>query len=215
MWLKEGDTIYRKKYAQTLRDIGASGNASYFYDGQFMKRMVEELKENGAILEEEDFLNYTAIEREPVESEFDGLRIIGVPPPSSGAVLALILNILQGLCNSLVHTHSLIYIQISAVQDTTSRQTILVPWLTIVLWRLSSLALARDYCSETLLSMILFKGYMYIPTLASVVDPPIIHTGGRLYAADYNGRLHALKDPGQHYPRSMLLSRAHGGIHTL
>ena len=99
MWLKEGDTIYRKKYAQTLRDIGASGNASYFYNGQFMKRMVEELKENGAILEEEDFLNYTAMEREPVESEFDGLRIIGVPPPASGAVLALILNILQGLCN--------------------------------------------------------------------------------------------------------------------
>jgi gamma-glutamyltranspeptidase/glutathione hydrolase/leukotriene-C4 hydrolase len=96
VWLKEGDTIYRKKYAQTLRDIGASGNASYFYDGQFMKRMVEELKENGAILEEEDFLNYTAMEREPVESEFDGLRIIGVPPPASGAVLALILNILQG-----------------------------------------------------------------------------------------------------------------------
>ena len=88
--------MFRKKYAQTLRDIGASGNASYFYKGQFMQRMVQELQENGAILEEEDFLNYTAIEREPVESEFDGLRVIGTPPPSSGAVLALILNILEG-----------------------------------------------------------------------------------------------------------------------
>ena len=96
MWLKEGDTIHRKKYAQTLRDIGASGNASYFYEGQFMEQMVKELQEAGAIIEEEDFLNYSAIQRDPVESEFDGLKMIGVPPPSSGAVLALILNILQG-----------------------------------------------------------------------------------------------------------------------
>lgn len=95
-WLKTGDTIHRKKYAQTLRDIGASGNASYFYEGEFMSRMVAELKDNGAIIEEEDFLGYEAIERDPIESEFDGLRMIGTPPPSSGAVLALILNILQG-----------------------------------------------------------------------------------------------------------------------
>jgi gamma-glutamyltranspeptidase/glutathione hydrolase/leukotriene-C4 hydrolase len=58
--------------------------------------MVQELKQNGAILEEEDFLRYNAVEREPVESKFDGLRVIGVPPPSGGAVLALILNILNG-----------------------------------------------------------------------------------------------------------------------
>lgn len=61
-----------------------------------MTKMVEELQAAGAIIEEEDFLNYTAIERLPVESEFDGLRVFGVPPPSSGAVLALILNILKG-----------------------------------------------------------------------------------------------------------------------
>ena len=68
-----------------------------------MKSMVQELKAVGAILEEEDFLGYNATEREPVESEFDGLRVIGVPPPSSGAVLALILNILEGY----FHTHTL------------------------------------------------------------------------------------------------------------
>ena len=96
VWLKKGDTIYRKKYAKTLQDIGASGNADYFYEGQFMQQMVKELQEAGAIIEEEDFLNYTAIQRDPVESEFDGLRVFGVPPPSSGAVLALILNILKG-----------------------------------------------------------------------------------------------------------------------
>ena len=68
-----------------------------------MKSMVQELKAVGAILEEEDFLGYNATEREPIESEFNGLRVIGVPPPSSGAVLALILNILEGY----FHTHTL------------------------------------------------------------------------------------------------------------
>ena len=96
-WLKEGDTLSRKQYAQTLRDIGAFGNASYFYEGQFMKEMVKDLKKNGAIIEEKDFLEYTAIQREPVESEFVGMKVLGVPPPTSGGVLALILNILQGL----------------------------------------------------------------------------------------------------------------------
>jgi gamma-glutamyltranspeptidase/glutathione hydrolase/leukotriene-C4 hydrolase len=96
VWLEEGDVVSRKKYAQTLRDIGASGNASYFYEGSFMEEMVKELQNAGAIIEEEDFLNYSAIQRDPVESEFGGLRVIGVPPPSSGAVLALILNILHG-----------------------------------------------------------------------------------------------------------------------
>ena len=96
-YLKEGETIYRKKYAETLRAIGANGSASYFYEGLFMEQMVKELRDAGAIIEEEDFLNYTAIEREAVETYYDGLRVLGSPPPSSGAVLALILNILHGM----------------------------------------------------------------------------------------------------------------------
>ena len=95
-WLQEGDTIHREKYAKTLRAIGARGDASDFYEGELMKQMVAELQENGAIIEEEDFLNYTAIERDPIESEFAGVRVIGTPPPGSGAVISLILNILQG-----------------------------------------------------------------------------------------------------------------------
>ena len=95
-YLEEGDTIYRRNYSKTLRAIGESGNASYFYHGPFMEQMVRELQGAGAPIQEEDFLNYAAIEREPVETTYDGLKVIGAPPPASGAVLALILNILQG-----------------------------------------------------------------------------------------------------------------------
>ena len=95
--MEEGKPIIRKLYAQTLHAIGASGNASYFYEGPFMEKMVEELKEAGAIIEEDDFLNYSALIRNPIQSEFNNLTVIGTPPPSGGAVLALILNILKGL----------------------------------------------------------------------------------------------------------------------
>ena len=102
-YLREGDTIYRSLYAQTLRNIGKNG-ASYFYEGDFMEQMVRELKDAGAIIEEIDLLNYTAIERAPVESYFNGLKVLGPPPPSSGAVLALILNILQGSHYRMIRT---------------------------------------------------------------------------------------------------------------
>lgn len=74
-----------------------------------MKKMVEELQAAGAIIEEEDFLNYTAIERRPVESKFDGLRVFSTPPPSSGAVLALILNILEGQLEN-TYNYYIVYI---------------------------------------------------------------------------------------------------------
>ena len=98
--LKEGDPLQRPLYAKTLRDIGKYG-ADYFYQSNFTEEMVKELQEEyGSILTSDDFLNYSAIEREPVKTQLGNLEVIGVPPPSSGAVLALILNILEGVtCN--------------------------------------------------------------------------------------------------------------------
>ena len=70
-----------------------------------MQQMVQELKEAGAIIEEEDFLNYTAIEREPLESYYDDLKVIGTSAPGGGAVLSLALNILQGQLSLLLFIH--------------------------------------------------------------------------------------------------------------
>ena len=82
-----------------------------------MQQMVQELKEAGAIIEEEDFLNYTTIEREPVESYYDDLRVIGTSAPGGGAVLSLMLNILQGqllfLKNTLLYNFIYTYLHFS------------------------------------------------------------------------------------------------------
>ena len=93
--LEEGDILKRPLYADTLTKIGQSGSI-YFYNSSFTEEMLADLKEYNSILTIEDFLGYTALEKEAIVSEFAGLKVLGVPPPSSGAVLALILNILEG-----------------------------------------------------------------------------------------------------------------------
>ena len=59
--------------------------------------MVEELQRDwNSIITMEDFLNYTTVVRDVVRARYKGLEMLGMPPPSAGgAVLGLILNILD------------------------------------------------------------------------------------------------------------------------
>ena len=99
--LKKGDRITRHQYAQTLRSIGEKG-ADFFYNSSFTEELVRELQEGyNSVMTVEDLQDYTAIEREVATSQFADLEVIGVPPPASGAVLGLILNILDGTHTSL------------------------------------------------------------------------------------------------------------------
>ena len=67
------------------------------YNSSFTSDMVNELKRDyGSILSVDDFLNYTVRVREVLISQFSGLQVLGASPPSSGAVVAMVLNILEG-----------------------------------------------------------------------------------------------------------------------
>ena len=94
--LKEGDILRRPLYADTLQMISTEG-ADYFYKGNFAREMVEELKETyGCIITEEDLSEYKALQRNVTVANYKGMDVLGISPPSSGAVLGLILNILDG-----------------------------------------------------------------------------------------------------------------------
>lgn len=98
--LKKGDRITRHQYAQTLRSIGEKG-ADFFYNSSFTEELVRELRERyNSVMTVEDLQDYTAIERKVVTSQFTDFEVVGVPPPASGAVLGLILNILNGIHTS-------------------------------------------------------------------------------------------------------------------
>lgn len=94
-FLEENDTLKRPLYADTLEMIAWNG-AGWFYDSDFMREMVQELKEDhGSILTEQDFKEYIAVERRATQSYYSGFSVRGVASPSGGPVLGLILNILD------------------------------------------------------------------------------------------------------------------------
>ena len=94
--LQEGDVLRQPQLADTLHQIAEQG-ISYFYNSSFTKMMVEELQRDyGAIVTMEDFQNYSSVERTVARAKYKGREMVGVSPPAGGAVLGLILNILDG-----------------------------------------------------------------------------------------------------------------------
>jgi gamma-glutamyltranspeptidase / glutathione hydrolase len=81
-----GTVIRQPELAQTLALIARS-DASEFYHGDFVKRLVASVREDGGIWTEADFDGYKVIEREPVRFEYRGTTIVTAPPPSSGGIV--------------------------------------------------------------------------------------------------------------------------------
>ncbi|KAL8110712.1 hypothetical protein AgCh_026451 [Apium graveolens] len=104
--LQPGDICYNKKLAKTLRAIAENGIRP-FYNGSVGLDLVQDVKKAGGILTIKDLQQYQVKMRKPISAETMGLKILGMPPPSSGgAAMVLILNILaqygaQGLSGSL------------------------------------------------------------------------------------------------------------------
>ena len=85
---KVGDTLVQKDLAKTLMRIQEHG-AKDFYKGTTARLIVEEMKRGKGEISMEDLANYRAIEREPLVFDYKGFHIIGMPMPSSGAILML------------------------------------------------------------------------------------------------------------------------------
>jgi len=68
-----------------------------FYNGTLAKDIAEDIKRVNGNVTVDDLRNYTSISsRKPYKGELSGMNMYLTPPPTSGAVLALILNILKG-----------------------------------------------------------------------------------------------------------------------
>lgn len=84
----EGDLLKWDDLAITLeliRDHGRDG----FYSGPVAESIVSEMKRGKGIITAEDLKNYKSRWFEPVTGTYRGLRIISMPPPSSGGVALL------------------------------------------------------------------------------------------------------------------------------
>jgi gamma-glutamyltranspeptidase/glutathione hydrolase len=93
--LRGGMHLKQPDLARTLErisDLGAAG----FYRGPTAEAIVADAKAHGGILDADDFASYRARVRRPIEGTFDNLKLLVLPPPSSGGVILLeILNMLE------------------------------------------------------------------------------------------------------------------------
>lgn len=94
--LKEGDTVYRKRYANALSVIANEGPDA-FYNGSLSANISAAAISAGGILSESDLANYTAIIRTPSNITYrDKYRIFSTVAPSSGSVVLSALKIFEG-----------------------------------------------------------------------------------------------------------------------
>jgi len=91
---KLGSVLKMPKFARTLEII--RDNPESFYTGELAKDIVKDVQGNGGIITLEDMEQYNVTVREPLTAEMGNYTWYTNPPPGSGAVLSLILNILKG-----------------------------------------------------------------------------------------------------------------------
>ncbi|MGO4904000.1 gamma-glutamyltransferase [Flavobacterium sp. W20_MBD1_R3] len=82
---KENDIIKYPALAATLKRISKNGRDE-FYKGETAKILVKYLQEKGAIISLEDLAKYEAKWRTPLTFDYKDLKIISMPPPSSGGI---------------------------------------------------------------------------------------------------------------------------------
>jgi gamma-glutamyltranspeptidase/glutathione hydrolase len=92
---KENDTIKYPALAATLKRISKNGRDE-FYKGETAKMLVNYLQQKGGIITLEDLAKYEAKWRTPISFNYKDLKIISMPPPSSGGIcLAEILKMIE------------------------------------------------------------------------------------------------------------------------
>jgi gamma-glutamyltranspeptidase/glutathione hydrolase len=90
-----GSTWRDPDLAQVLRRIAAQG-AVGFYEGPVADALANAMKENGGLVTKQDLADYQAKWRTPIEFDYRGRHVVGMPPPSSGGVtMAMIAHILE------------------------------------------------------------------------------------------------------------------------
>ncbi len=90
-----GDLLVQPELAATLRRIAARGPDG-FYRGETARLIVAEMARGNGLITLADLAAYRPVVRAPVAGTYRGLRVVSMPPPSSGGVALLeMLNLLE------------------------------------------------------------------------------------------------------------------------
>jgi gamma-glutamyltranspeptidase/glutathione hydrolase len=90
-----GEILRQPLLAATLRRIAQQGRSG-FYQGPLAQELEILMRQGGGLMDRQDLAAYTAPWVEPVQGNFRGLKVLSMPPPSSGGVtLIQMLNLLE------------------------------------------------------------------------------------------------------------------------
>ncbi|KAI0183169.1 gamma-glutamyltransferase [Xylaria flabelliformis] len=93
--VKLGETITRKRYADTLETIANEGPDA-FYTGAIAKATIAALTKANGTMTLEDLKNYTVAIRNPAKIDYRGYKLTATSAPSGGIVALSALNIVSG-----------------------------------------------------------------------------------------------------------------------
>ncbi|CAO1616027.1 unnamed protein product [Sympodiomycopsis kandeliae] len=96
-FLKEGDTIRRTAYANTLQAI-ADGGSDVFYSGPIAESILAKIRETGGVMTARDLRDYSIEIRPAMQGTWTkGRRVWTTPMPTSGSIVLQMMNVLQKL----------------------------------------------------------------------------------------------------------------------
>ena len=90
-----GDTITRKRYADTLETISKKGPTA-FYEGAIANATIQALKVKGGTMTLEDLKNFTVGMREPAQISYRDFKLTACSAPSSGTVALSVMKTIEG-----------------------------------------------------------------------------------------------------------------------
>lgn len=83
-WVKE-ELFIQPDLAETLKRVQKEGRKG-FYEGKTAELIVGEMQRGNGMITLEDLKRYEAKWRTPITGEYKGLKVISMPPPSSGGI---------------------------------------------------------------------------------------------------------------------------------
>jgi len=90
-----GDTITRRRYADTLETIAKRGPDA-FYTGPIAEATIETIQSNGGIMTMSDLKNYSVATRPPAAIDYRNYKIRSGSAPCSGTVAMSVMKIIEG-----------------------------------------------------------------------------------------------------------------------
>lgn len=87
LW-KAGDLLVQNDLAETLKRVRDKGRDG-FYSGKTARLLVREMKRGNGIISSNDLKDYSSESRIPLTTDYNGYKIITVPPPSSGGIILI------------------------------------------------------------------------------------------------------------------------------